>query len=136
MSERIVICGVPKAGKTTLAASMGGLVFHTDDHIGLDREGQIRVSAAALDDTRFRIFEGVYMAHALREFLRIFPDGKPCERVVWMPEPRVPYALKGQHAMAKGVATVWSQVESELRRRGVAVELGGLAAETAARARR
>lgn len=142
MSERIVICGVPKAGKTTLAASMGRPTFHTDDHIALGREGQIVHAVCMLardddpDDYPTEVFEGVYMAHALRQFLRLFPKGKPCERVVWMPEPRVPYTLKGQHAMAKGVATVWGQVEAELRRRGAAVELGGLAAETAARAPR
>lgn len=136
MNERIVICGVPKAGKTTLAASMGRPTFHTDDHIVLGREGQIGYAAMALGWDKFEVFEGVYMAHALRKWLAEHEDGKPCERVVWMPEPRVTYTLKGQHAMAKGVATVWSQIEADLRRRGVLVELGGLAAETAARARR
>lgn len=137
MSERIVICGVPKAGKTTLAASMGRPTFHTDDHIALGRERQIEHAAGALlyhypDTIKDEVYEGVYMAHALRYIFEHYLDLKvlPCDRVIWMPEPRVPYTLKGQHAMAKGVATVWGQVEPELRRRGVAVELGGLALES------
>lgn len=116
----VVICGVPKAGKTTLASSMGRPTFHTDDHIALGRDGQIGYAAMVLGQGEYEVFEGVYMAHALRKRLADH-EGKPCERVVWMPGSRVPYVLKGQASMAKGVTTVWRQIVEELRRRGVEI---------------
>ena len=131
---RLVIAGVPRAGKTTLANRRVLELYpahelrHTDD---LSR-GERLVSwseASAIVSTQWFsapgpwIVEGVAAVRALRKWCLAHPDvmQRPCDRVLWLDIPRVPLT-PGQETMAKGCRTVWRQVRGELLARGVHVE--------------
>lgn len=125
-ATRLVICGVPKAGKTTAANRIhpqaAGIVRHTDDLIPL---GWSRVSEIVAQQWFAMpgpwVVEGVAAVRALRKWLRVHPEGWPCDRVVWMNTPRESLT-PGQETMAKGARTVWWEVASELEGRGIPVE--------------
>lgn len=121
-----------------------GPVLHTDDLIGacgddrvvLDWSGVSKYVAehwlgeewfgglrrTIARPVPFRMVEGVAAVRALRKWLAAHPEGKPCDRVLWFGEPRVALT-PGQAALAKGCRTVWAEVEPELRRRGVEIEV-------------
>lgn len=61
------------------------------------------------------------MARALRKWLLRNPrGGKPADLIVVLRMP-VEDRIPEQDAMARGVETVWRQIEPELRRRGVTI---------------
>lgn len=126
MSARIVICGVPKAGKTTASRRIhpqaAAVVRHTDDltAFGWSRASEI-VATQWFAMPGPWVVEGVAAVRALRKWLRHHPEGAPCDRVVWMNTPRLVLS-SGQDTMAKGCRTVWWEVASELEARGVRVE--------------
>lgn len=117
---RLVIAGVPRAGKTTLA---GPDAHHTDALIGTRAWSEASAEIA----TWFDIFrapwtiEGVAAVRAFRKFLRARGNVAPCDRVVWLDTPRVALT-PGQETMAKGCRTVWREVRPELLARNVHVE--------------
>lgn len=121
MSERLLIAGVPRAGKTTLALELGGRVRHTDDLVHLSLEQASVVVAAWLSEPGPWTIEGVTVQRGLRVWLAA-NEGRPCDRVLWLGQPRVELT-PGQRRWAKGCQTVWSQVHPELVRRGVPVEV-------------
>lgn len=116
--EHIVICGAPRAGKTTLAETFDRTVMHTDDLITM---GWSEASELIATDWLRRpspwVIEGVAAVRGLRKYLDFFAS-KPCDEVIYMPTPRLALSA-GQAAMAKGVATIWAQIQPELERRGV-----------------
>lgn len=131
---RIAIIGAPRAGKTTLALELGGImavdqgrsvdVLHTDDWIGL---GWSRVSdkvareLVTYNDEEDLIVEGVAVVRALRKALELRADEAPVDRCIVLERPRVALTA-GQRAMARGCATILRAIEPELVRRGVAME--------------
>jgi hypothetical protein len=123
---RLVICGVPRSGKTTLAARMhpqaAGRIRHTDDLIsfGWSRASEI-VAAQWFTLSGPWVVEGVAAVRALRKWLRAHPEGAPCDRVIWCNAPHVALT-PGQETMAKGARTVWNEIAAELEGRGVVVE--------------
>jgi len=117
-ASRIVIAGVPRAGKTTLA---GPCARHTDDLIRMEWHVVSDTVATWLDLPGPWIVEGVRAVHALRKWLAAHPEGKPCDRVVWLGTPRVPLT-RGQDVLAKGCLTVWREVRPLLLARNVQVE--------------
>ena len=125
---RVLICGGPKVGKTFLADRLGKAsghrVRHTDDLIGkLDWSQSSEEVSKWMDEPGPWIIEGVSVPRAIRKFFdRHHRDEKPCDIVYWGQNPRVPRLLPGQVSMAKGVLTVWSQVNRLLLQRGVRVE--------------
>ncbi len=125
MTQRAVIIGGPKVGKTTYARSMPGPVRHTDDIIGsFGDDGWSQESEAVagwFDLPGPWTVEGVTTARALRKWLAAHPTGKPCDVVVWLGRPNVE-RTKGQEVMAKSVATVLTDIRAELVRRGVEIQ--------------
>lgn len=136
--DRLCIAGGPKAGKTTLAgqiasergfASIRSALRHTDAVVGKfgeDRDAWSRESEAVsrwLDEPGPWVIEGVTVARALRKWLANNPEGKPCDRVIWLDRPQVP-RTKGQETMAKATSTVFLEVLPELVKRGVRVFTG------------
>ena len=115
---RIAITGGPKSGKTTLAAQLGveyGVtVQHTDDLISLGWDVAIEETARRFNATGPWIIEGVQVARALRYWLQGHPEGLPCDQVIYLVGPKAPYTKNGQAIMAKGIATVMSQIEGRL----------------------
>lgn len=125
--SRIVIAGVPRAGKTTLALSgdYPGRVLHTDDLIRPHAWSEVSAEAAEwFDEPGPWVIEGVAAVRALRKWLSWHPTGRPCDRVLWLGTPRHELG-KGQSALAKGCWTVWDGIRNEVRARGVLVELVG-----------
>jgi adenylate kinase family enzyme len=126
---RLLIAGVPRAGKTTLSnllhppAHSAKLVLHTDDFMHL---GWSQVSAFIATKFDIRgpwIVEGVAVVRAARKWLATHHSGTPCDEVRWLGTPRVPLS-NGQATMAKACETVWDEVRPELERRGVRI-VGG-----------
>lgn len=127
---KIVIAGVPRAGKTTLAETLRVrcqpfiAVKHTDDLIHGDRAEWSQISDAVatwFDVQGPWLVEGIRAVHALRKFLRAHEMGTTCDRVIWLGTPRVALT-PGQATMAKGLTTVWREIRAELLARNVQVE--------------
>ena len=126
---RIVICGGPRTGKTTLASAVAKemwlvtpepdigerpdpAVRHSDDLIGtLDWSAASAKVATWLDGPGPWIIEGVALARALRKWREAHPgEPPPVDRVIRLTTPHVELS-KGQAVMAKGEATVWAEIE-------------------------
>lgn len=136
--KRLVITGVPKAGKTTIANVLGEFngksptVRHTDELIETHKWGDDSVEVAKwFDEPGIWIIEGVSAVRALRKWMRgdekrglEHHEGKPCDAVLWLGDPIE--ALEGRVAsLAKGCHTVWRDIEQELIDRGVVIiEIG------------
>jgi hypothetical protein len=116
MSERIIIVGGPKTGKTTLSSALlpAVPVQHTDDLIHLPwSEVPDAVIDWMLQDGPW-IIEGVQTARALRRWYRDGGlTGTPCDRVIVCAHP-VADLTKRQAAMAKGIWKIWGEVEPQL----------------------
>ena len=116
---RLVIAGVPRAGKTTLA---GAGARHTDDLIATHKWSDASdVVVTWFDAPGPWIIEGVAAVRALRKWVLGRATGAPCDRVIWLGSPRVALT-PGQAALAKGCMTVWREVRPELLARNVHVE--------------
>ena len=124
--HRLVIAGVPRAGKTTAAEKFGELrqgdpIRHTDDLIA-----DFEWSAASLEVSRWFdepgpwLIEGVATVRALRKWLAAHPTGTPCDGILWLDKPRE-QLTPGQTTLAKGCRTVLEGIREELERRGVEI---------------
>lgn len=121
---RIAIIGPPRAGKTTLANSLGRTlpcaILHADDLIPLGWSAASAELARVLHTTTYLIVEGVAVVRALRKYLDACTC-RPVERCIVLERPRE-YLSRGQLTMARGCTTVLREIEPELVRRGVLVE--------------
>lgn len=131
-STRLLIAGVPRAGKTTLAMQLGkslGIdVRHTDSLVGLGWSESSAAAAKWIEDPGPWIIEGVAVPRALRKWLAARESGVLCDELRWMPNSWVRHT-PGQATMAKGCITVWSEILPALIARGVkitTVQAGGL----------
>lgn len=95
-------------------------VFGSDDLIGLGWSEASLVASTWFDNPGPWIAEGVAMPRALRKWLARNPEGVPCDAALWLTKPIEP-RVRGQHVMALGCATVWSEISETLRSRGVQV---------------
>ena len=125
-TERLLVTGGPRTGKTTIAAEFGGVravpVRGTDSLIGAyDWSAASAVVAEWFDAPGPWIIEGVAVPRALRKWLAKHPTGKPADKVVWLEFPKVDRTPR-QDSMARAVETVWLQVQPHLVRRGVYIE--------------
>ena len=122
---RVLIAGVPQAGKTTLAAQFDAIcgdvpIRQTDSLIGLMEWSETSEEVSRwLDESAFLI-EGVAVPRALRKWLARNESGKPCDVVIWIDAPCVALT-DGQARMAKGCRTVFDSIRPELERRGVSI---------------
>lgn len=130
--ERIAYCGGPRVGKTTMA---GPDAKHSDDFAGKPRgpggfremdpasdwDAQSTRTAKWFDEPGPLVVEGVRVTSALRKWLKEHPTGKPVDKVVFLTKPHEDLN-RHQAAMAIGIQTVMSEIEPELRRRGVKIE--------------
>lgn len=120
---KIVIVGPPKSGKTTLAMTYPDCErIHGDDFIELGWSESSQAVADLLSSKQGDVVaEGVCLPRSLRKMLEANPDVKPCDKVVFLCDPYLPLN-KGQLTMAKGINTVWSQIEKKLSSLGVEIE--------------
>lgn len=121
MSNRVLIVGGPKTGKTTLAdqlsKSNGYPVTHTDDFIEKGWSEASAHVAELLQKPGPWIIEGVAGTRALRKMLN--QAAKPPDiHVIRLTEPHTARST-GQVTMAKGEQTVWAGIEDKLKELGL-----------------
>lgn len=126
-TSRLVIVGGPRTGKSWHAEHVGrqyGVqVRHTDDLIATHAWSEASEEVATwFDAPGAWIVEGCATARALRKWIAAHPKGTPCDAVALMWNPRAE-RKPGHWGMAKGVQTVWLEIEFELRHRGVLIEV-------------
>ncbi len=118
--SRLVIAGVPKSGKTTLAKDYSCDVMHTDDLIAFGwSEASELVASEWMRKPGPWVIEGVATVRALRKAM-MGTVAKPCDAVLYLGAPHVELSA-GQQGMAKGIASVWAEVMPRLKARGVKV---------------
>lgn len=131
---RIAITGGPLTGKTTLASKLaydqGGIgmfagdkiVRHTDYLIPLGWSEASAAAALWFDEPGPWIIEGVAVPRALRKWRDAHPGQRPpVDRVIYLSEPHQ-VCMRGQSSMAKGVESVFRELEPWLEEHGVEVE--------------
>ncbi len=123
--DRVVITGVPRSGKTTLATNWPGTPerYHTDDLAGVMAWSEVSEHVAGywMSAAGPWLIEGVAAIRALRKWIATHSSGKPADLVVWMPQERMTLS-SGQYSLAKGTRTIWQGLRPELLARGVAIE--------------
>jgi hypothetical protein len=111
VSERVVITGVPRSGKTTLALALAKPtlpVLYGDGKDWLNAPGPW-------------IIEGDTIPTTLRSWLMANGNGKPCDRVFWLAEPKVTLSA-AERASQQDLEALWREVGGLLRQRGVTIE--------------
>jgi adenylate kinase family enzyme len=113
---KVVIIGVPRSGKTTLAAAQeeykSDTLIHTDSLLGCEelewsqRSQRIADWMDAYDDY---IIEGCDAVRGLRKYMAAYPDEKPCDVVIWMGIPRDKINNK-QTAFGKGCYKIFNEL--------------------------
>jgi hypothetical protein len=128
VTDRIVICGGPLVGKTTLADSTG-LPAYCGDPRSIARNPQPDVtyvpegltwSGAStyvvdnwLGEPGPWVAEGIVMVRALRKWIAT-TDAKPCDEVWWIvPRPGA-VLTPAQRALQRGVETIWAGIRNHL----------------------
>lgn len=125
-TQRVIILGGPRVGKSTLAGQLSGAlgihrVRETDHLIGsLPWSEASQRASEWLDESGPWIVEGTGAVRALRKWLARTPEGKPADLVFMLRTERIERS-RGQHAMSKGVQTVWQGIAPELIRRRVRI---------------
>lgn len=122
-APRVVICGGPRSGKSSLAAHLGernaDRIRHTDHLIGTHRWDE---AVAEVADWFNRpapwIVEGVVSGEALGARLDAERDTKPCDLAIFLHGSRKPLSM-GQAKMAAKCLAAWESVREVLRARGV-----------------
>jgi len=137
---RIIITGVPRSGKTTLATQQqqewlkqtGQMVtLHSSDDLQGPKvkpiawSDQSRLAASWLDEPGPWICEGITMVRAVRKWMAENPidhnvtDLAPCDLLIFIDRTSHSALKPGQLSLAKGCKTVYNQIHEELLTRGV-----------------
>jgi adenylate kinase family enzyme len=121
--SRLAIAGLPRAGKSTLAAKLGverGIgPRSTDDLIGLGWSQASETAAEWFDARGPLIVEGMGVPRALRKWLAS-RNGCPVDELMWLGRPHE-HLTPRQLGMGKGALSVLNGILDELRSRGVHV---------------
>ena len=114
---RIAIAGPPKAGKTTLADSLGvgiGPVRHTDDVQHLGWSAASDEISRWFDEPGPWCIEGVAVLRALRKWRARNPgSAPPLDRLVYLHHARIELNT-GQQRMATQLSTLYDELEAWL----------------------
>lgn len=125
MARRVIIIGGPHVGKTILSRKLRDQcgftnTRHSDDVKHLRWSESSEFASHWFSEPGDWVIEGVQMARALRKWLRANPDTPLDADVVLLDRAYGPL-LPGQQAMAKGVATVFKEIQGDLIKRGVRI---------------
>ncbi len=124
---KILITGAVEGGKVHAAKRSDVTnelpLKRTDDLIGkMDWSAESEEVAKWLDEPGDFILEGATVIRALRKWLAGHPTGKPCDKVILLTV-SIGELSKGQVSSSKAQATMWGQIEAELKARGVEIEI-------------
>lgn len=124
MRSRILIAGLPKTGKTTLALRLGNSlsipVRHADELNKTHAWSAQSLEVAAWMGVRSPwIIEGVTVVRAIRKWMNSSRD-KPADVIYWGSEPYLPLD-DNQRRLGAGCATIWSGLLTELGKRNVEI---------------
>lgn len=133
MPRRIVVCGGPRTGKTTISErlqkELGIATLHSSAELeslfpsGVKENWSASSEYASkwFDEESDSVLEGVRLAHALRKWLKANP-GKPLDADIFLLRQPMVAQRDGQKSMMKAVETVFHEIEGELIRRGARVQ--------------
>ena len=129
MTERILIIGGPRTGKTTLARQLSTAARSTDDLIHLGWSEASEAASHWFDDAGPWVIEGVAVVRALRKWFLRNPivdstrttQRKACDRIISLRTPHVSLT-PGQLSMADGHETIWGTISHGVSLRGIPVE--------------
>jgi len=122
---RVLICGGPKVGKTTLSYELkGSPTLHTDDLLDLAWSEQSRQIVRWLEKPGPWVIEGHSVVRGLRKWLRVHAEGLPFDYLIYLTKAKYE-RTNGQEALDKSVRTIWNEINDEIVKRCVA--LGPLA---------
>lgn len=117
---RTIITGGSRTGKTTLALTLPGVVYHTDTLVDRPWSEQSDEVVRWLARPGPWVIDGCAATRALRKFLQAF-DGHPCDRIIRLTSPVVA-RTPGQETLSKGERKIWGEIAPELVRRGVLIQ--------------
>lgn len=120
---KILIIGVPRAGKSTIATSLAselGIPLKHIDEWAKTLEWSVVSDKVAekLETEGPWIMDGVAGVRGLRKWLERNPGKKPDFMIIWMGEPAIKLTA-AQDNMRNGTLTIWKGVAPELLKRGV-----------------
>jgi len=125
MTRRLIIIGGPHVGKTTLAQRFKdefgiSTTRHSDDvkHLGWSESSEF--ASKWFSEPGEWVIEGVQMARALRKWLKANPETPLDADILILEKPFGPL-LQGQQSMAKGVQTVFREIQGDLIKRGARI---------------
>lgn len=122
---RIIICGGPRTGKSTLAVRAGeryGLpVKFGDSLVGTHdwSDASLEVSTW-MDDPSSWIIDGVVAVRAIRKWLNRNHMMSLGALVVFLRDP-IQVQTDKQRSMSKAIETIWREIEPELIARGTKI---------------
>lgn len=117
---RTIITGGSRTGKTTLALTLDGPVYHTDSLAHLPWSSQSDEVVRWLARPGAWTIDGCAATRALRKYL-LDNDLRPCDRIIRLTSPVVA-RTPGQETLSKGERKIWAEIAPELVRRGVLIE--------------
>lgn len=123
-TDRIIIAGGPRSGKTTLSETYKDvIVHHTDDLIEMFEwsEASDRVAELIAAPGPW-VIEGTIAVRGLRKFIVKYPNVKPCEKVIFRAESYVELTSQ-QKNMANGCWTIFTGIAKQLGDLGVEIQV-------------
>lgn len=122
---KIVICGIPKSGKSTLALGLSTLtgyrVFHCDSlkHLPWSEQSEKIIELFTVEGSI--IIEGVKTVYSLRKWKDRNPDkGCPIDCYVWLDKAKVPLSRE-QEALGRGMAVINRNIATWVPKGGLEV---------------
>ncbi len=120
--RRVLLCGGPRTGKSTLAVRLGERhnipVKFGDSLVGhMEWSDASKEVASWIDNSQEWIIEGVVAVRALRKWLAAHPDEYLDAAIVYFRD-HIQVPTDKQISMAKGIRTIWKEIEPELVKRG------------------
>jgi adenylate kinase family enzyme len=118
----IIITGVPKSGKSTLAVKWAEeknqQLCRTDDMIEMMEWSEISNEIAKwIEGGDDEIIEGVAAVRGMRKWLKAHPDKQlPNLIFIFLYRPKIELT-PGQVSMAKAVITIWEEIREDLQNR-------------------
>lgn len=122
MTERLLIIGDPKTGKTTLARTISDGFRSTDSVMQTGWSRASEIVATWFDDPGPWTIEGVAGARALRKWHARHPDEPPPVDKVLRLTRTYEATSPGQDAMSRGIDTVFAEIKDWLEANGVEIE--------------